>query len=183
MYNDVERVLASYDDIEEMLTRLGEQITNDYKGQELVILCVLKGGFIFAADLVRRINLRADIDFIAASSYGSGTETTGVVHLKKDTDISLEGKNVLIVEDIVDSGVTLSYLKKLFESRNTLSVRICTAFDKPARRKVKDLKIDYVGKVIEDEFVVGYGLDYDEKMRNMPELYVLKRSVYEQEDK
>ncbi len=182
MYKDVERVLVSNEDIDEMLTRLGDAITKDYEGQELVVLCVLKGGFIFAADLVRRINLRVDIDFIAASSYGSGTETTGVVQLKKDTDLSLEGKHVLIVEDIVDSGVTLSYLKKLFEARNPLSVKICTAFDKPARRKAKELKIDYVGKVIEDEFVVGYGLDYDEKMRNMPELYVLKRSVYEQED-
>jgi len=182
MYSDVERTLIGKNELEEMLTRLGSEITKDYEGEPLVVLCVLKGGFIFAADLVRRINLKMDIDFIAASSYGSGTETTGVVHLKKDTDLPLEGKHILIVEDIVDSGVTLSYLKKLFESRNPLSVKICTAFDKPARRKAKNLKIDYVGKVIEDEFVVGYGLDYDEKMRNMPELYVLKRSVYEQED-
>lgn len=182
MYNDIERVMIDKKSLDEMVARLGEEITNDYKGKELVILGVLKGGFIFTADLVRKINVPAEIDFIAASSYGSGTKTTGVVHLKKDTEISLEGKHLLIVEDIVDSGVTLSYLKKFFESRNALSVKICTAFDKPARRIAKDLKVDYVGAVIEDEFVVGYGLDYDERMRNIPELCILKRSVYEQED-
>lgn len=165
-----------------MLTRLGREITKDYEGCELVVLCVLKGGFIFAADLVRKINVPMSIDFIAASSYGSGTESRGVVRLKKDTDLSLEGKHVLIIEDIVDSGVTLGYLKKLFESRNSLSVKICTAFDKPAGRKNHEITIDYVGNVIEDEFVVGYGLDYDEKMRNIPELCVLKRSVYGRED-
>lgn len=182
MYNDVDRVLIDKDGIDAMTARLGEEITKDYEGKDLVVLGVLKGGFIFTADLVRKINIPVEIDFIAASSYGSGTKTTGVVHLKKDTEISLEGKHLLIVEDIVDSGVTLSYLKKFFESRKPISVKICTAFDKPARRIAKELKIDYVGAVIEDEFVIGYGLDYDEKMRNIPELCVLKRSVYEQED-
>ncbi|MBE7064333.1 MAG: hypoxanthine phosphoribosyltransferase [Ruminococcaceae bacterium] len=182
MHKDVERVLVSEKQIDDMLTRLGNQITKDYEGKELVVLSVLKGGFIFAADLVRKIDVPMQIDFIAASSYGNRTETSGIVQLKKDTDIDMAGKHLLIVEDIVDSGVTLSYLKKLFESRNAASVKICTAFDKPARRIAKELKIDYVGAVIEDEFVVGYGLDYAEKMRNMPELYVLKRSVYEQED-
>ncbi|MBQ8827815.1 MAG: hypoxanthine phosphoribosyltransferase [Clostridia bacterium] len=179
MYKDIEKVLVSKEEIEQMTAALGEQISKDYEGKELVVISALKGGAIFTSDLIRKIRIPLEVDFIAVSSYGNGTESSGVVKIKKDTDISFENKHVLIVEDIVDSGNTLSCLKKLFAERNALSVKICTAFDKPERREAKDLVVEYVGKVIENEFVVGYGLDYQEKMRNLPELCVLKRSVYE----
>lgn len=178
MYKDIERVLVSQEQIAAMVERLGQEITRDYEGKPLVVLGVLKGGFVFMADLVRKIKVPMELDFIAVSSYGSSTKSSGVVKLVKDSDIALTGKHLLIVEDIVDSGLTLSYLKKMFEARNPLSVKICTAFDKPERRKV-ELKADYYGEIIPDEYVVGYGLDYDSQMRNIPELCILKRSVYE----
>ena len=178
MYNDIERVLVSKEDIAAMVKRIGAQISEDYKGQPLVVLGVLKGGFVFMADLIRAISIPMELDFIAVSSYGASTKSSGVVRLIKDSDISLTGKHVLIVEDIIDSGLTLSYLKQMLEARNPLSVKICTAFDKPSRRKV-ELKVDYSGIVIPDEYVVGYGLDFDSEMRNYPDLCVLKRSVYE----
>ena len=161
-----------------MVKRLGSQISQDYAGRDLVVLCVLKGGFVFMADLIREITVPLELDFIAVSSYGASTKSSGVVQLVKDSDIVITGKHVLIVEDIVDSGLTLSYLKNLLQTRGPLSIRICTAFDKPERRKV-DLHADYCGIVIPDEYVVGYGLDYDSRMRNIPELCVLKRSIYE----
>ena len=161
-----------------MVKRLGSQISQDYAEKDLVVLCVLKGGFVFMADLIREITVPLEVDFIAVSSYGASTKSSGVVQLVKDSDIVITGKHVLIVEDIVDSGLTLSYLKNLLQTRGPLSIRICTAFDKPERRKV-DLHADYCGIVIPDEYVVGYGLDYDSRMRNIPELCVLKRSIYE----
>lgn len=178
MYEDVERVLASKEEIDAMVARLGSRISKDYAGQPLVVLGVLKGGFVFMADLIRSITIPLELDFIAVSSYGASTKSSGVVQLIKDADVELTGKHVLIVEDIIDSGLTLSYLKNMLEARNPLSVKICTAFDKPDRRKVP-LTADYSGITIPDEYVVGYGLDYDSKMRNIPELCILKRSVYE----
>ena len=178
MVNDIERVLVSKEEIAEMVKRLGKQISDDYRGQPLVVLGVLKGGFVFMADLVRAIDTPLELDFIAVSSYGASTKSSGVVQLIKDSDIPLTGKHVLIVEDIIDSGLTLTYLKEMLEARNPLSVKIATAFDKPERRKVP-LHVDYSGIVIPDEYVVGYGLDYDSEMRNIPDLCVLKRSVYE----
>ena len=178
MYEDIERVLVSKEDIDAMVARLGRQISEDYDGQPLVVLGVLKGGFVFMADLIRSITVPLELDFIAVSSYGASTKSSGVVQLIKDADVELTGKHVLIVEDIIDSGLTLSYLKNMLEARNPLSVKICTAFDKPDRRKV-ELPVDYSGVTIPDEYVVGYGLDYDSQMRNIPELCVLKRSVYE----
>ena len=178
MYDDIERILVSRQEIRQMVKRLGSQISQDYAGRDLVVLCVLKGGFVFMADLIREITVPLELDFIAVSSYGASTKSSGVVQLVKDSDIVITGKHVLIVEDIVDSGLTLSYLKNLLQTRGPLSIRICTAFDKPERRKV-DLHADYCGIVIPDEYVVGYGLDYDSRMRNIPELCVLKRSIYE----
>ncbi len=175
-YSD--RVLLTEDEIRAMVKRLGAEITRDYAGKKLFLICVLKGGFVFMADLVRAIDLPLEVDFIAVSSYGSSTKTSGVVRLLKDIDKPLNDKHVLIVEDIMDSGLTLNYIKAMFENRSPLSVKICTAFDKPERRKV-DITPDYVGAVIPDEFVVGYGLDYDGILRNLPELCVLKRSIYE----
>ncbi len=178
MYKDIERVLITREEIDAMVARLGSQISKDYEGKPLVVLGVLKGGFVFMADLIRSITIPLELDFIAVSSYGASTKSSGVVQLIKDADVVLTGKHVLIVEDIIDSGLTLSYLKNMLEAREPLSVKICTAFDKPERRKV-ELTADYSGVTIPDEYVVGYGLDYDSQMRNIPELCILKRSVYE----
>lgn len=174
----VERVLVSEKEIRAMVERLGRQISKDYEGKPLVVLGVLKGGFVFMADLIRSITIPLELDFIAVSSYGASTKSSGVVQLIKDADVVLTGKHVLIVEDIIDSGLTLSYLKNMLEAREPLSVKICTAFDKPDRRKVT-LTADYSGITIPDEYVVGYGLDYNSQMRNIPSLCVLKRDVYE----
>lgn len=172
------RTLLSEEEIKAMVARLGAQITKDYAGKKLFLICVLKGGFVFMADLVRAIDLPLEVDFIAVSSYGSSTKTSGVVRLLKDIDKPLNDKHVLIVEDIMDSGLTLKYIKAMFENRSPLSIKICTAFDKPDRRRV-DITPDYVGAVIPDEYVIGYGLDYDGILRNLPELGVLRRDIYE----
>ncbi len=178
--NVVERILVSQADIQAAVRRLGAAITRDYAGQDLFMIGVLKGGFMFMADLVREINLPLQMDFIAVSSYGASTKTSGVVRLIKDIDKPLEGKDLLIVEDIIDSGVTLKYLKEMFATRGPNSIRVCTIFDKPARRKVA-MQGDYVGIEIPDEYVIGYGLDYDGLYRNLPDLCVLRRDVYEKE--
>lgn len=174
----LDRVLVSKEEIQKMVAELGRRITEDYKGQKLILIGVLKGGFVFLADLVREIKIPVEMDFIAVSSYGSSTKTSGVVRLIKDIDVPLNDKHVIIVEDIIDSGLTLTYLKEMFSARNPLSLKICTAFDKPERRKV-ELKAEYSGIEIPDEYVVGYGLDYDGILRNLPELYVLDRKIYE----
>ena len=174
----IDRVLVSKEEIQQAVERLGKQITEDYQGKELFVIGVLKGGFMFMADLVRAINLPLQLDFIAVSSYGSSTKTSGVVRLIKDIDKPIEGKHLLIVEDIIDSGITLKYLKEMFATRSPASIKICTIFDKPSRRKV-DMVGDYVGVEIPDEYVIGYGLDYDGTYRNLPDLCVLRRDVYE----
>ena len=173
-----DKVLMTEEEIQKMVARLGAEITRDYSGKKLFLICVLKGGFVFMADLVRAIDLPLEVDFIAVSSYGSSTKTSGVVRLLKDIDKPLNDKHVLIVEDIMDSGLTLNYIKSMFVNRNPLSVKVCTAFDKPERRKV-DITPDYVGAIIPDEFVIGYGLDYDGILRNLPDLCILKRDIYE----
>ena len=178
MERDVEKILISEEEIKEICKRLGEEITRDYQGKKLLVVSVLKGAVVFMADLLREIKCDCQIDFIAVSSY-SGTKTTGVVKFKKDLDIDPDGMDILIVEDILDSGITLSYLSGVLMGRNANSIKICTLLDKPANRKA-DIKADYVGKVIPDEFVIGYGLDYDEKYRNLPYIGILKPSVYEQ---
>ena len=177
MEKDVKEVLISEEELKQICKRLGEQITRDYEGKKLLVVSVLKGAVVFMADLLREIKCDCIIDFIAVSSY-SGTKTTGVVKFKKDLDIDPDGMDILIVEDILDSGVTLSYLSGVLMGRNANSIKICTLLDKPANRKA-DIKADYVGKTIPDEFVIGYGLDYNEKYRNLPYVGILAPSVYE----
>ena len=178
MLNDIERVLFSEEQIAEKVKELGKQISKDYKDKNLLLVSVLKGSVAFMADLMRAIDINCKIDFMAVSSYGSGTESTGSVKIIKDLDIDLNGYDLLLVEDILDSGNTLYNLKKMLNNRNPKSVKICTFLDKPSRRTA-DLTADYVGAQIPDEFVVGYGLDYDERLRNLPFVGILKRSVYE----
>lgn len=179
MLNDIEKVLLSEEELKEIVKRLGTQITEDYKGKRLVVVSVLKGSVVFMADLMREIKIPCAIDFMSVSSYGSGTKTTGVVKIIKDLDSDVvEGADLLIVEDILDSGVTLDYLMKVLSARNPNSIKICTLLDKPERRKAL-IKADYAGAQIPDAFVVGYGLDYDEKYRNLPFVGALKPAVYE----
>lgn len=173
----VERVLISKEQLEKQAYELGNRISKDYEGKELVIIGVLKGGVIFLADLARNITIPCDLDFISVSSYGASTKSSGVVKINKDVDINILGKHVLIVEDIIDTGLTLNHLVELLKTRGPLSVKICAALDKPSRRKV-DVQVEYKGFEIPDEFVIGYGLDYAGKYRNIPEVCVLKRDVY-----
>ena len=177
MKEDVLRVLLSEDEIREKARELGGKITADYKNSNLMLVTVLKGAVVFLADLMRQIDVPAEIDFMVVSSYGSGVKSSGVVKIVKDLDVPLAGKDILIVEDILDSGLTLSYIKELLESRGPRSIRIATLLDKPSRRKV-DLQADYIGFSVPDEFVIGYGLDYDEKYRNLPYIGILKPEVY-----
>lgn len=176
MEKDVKSILVSEQELKQICKRLGEQITRDYEGKNLLVVSVLKGSIMFMADLLREIKCHCQIDFLSVSSY-SGTKTTGVVKFKKDLDIDPDGMDILIVEDILDSGVTLSYLSGVLMGRNANSIKICTLLDKPANRRA-DIKADYVGKTIPDEFVIGYGLDYDEKYRNLPYVGILDPSVY-----
>ena len=178
MENDIREVLYSEEQIREMVERVGGEISRDYADRNLLLVSVLKGSVVFMADLMRAIRIPARIDFMAVSSYGSGTKTSGVVKIIKDLDINLKGYDIVIVEDILDSGKTLSYLIELLESREPKSIEICTLFDKPERREVS-VRAKYVGARIPDAFIVGYGLDYNEKYRNLPYVGVLKREIYE----
>ena len=175
--DDILSVLYSEEELKAKCAEMGAQITKDYQGKNLLLVTVLKGAVVYMADLMRCIDLPCAIDFMVVSSYGSGTKTSGVVKIVKDLDQDLSGKDILIVEDILDSGMTLSYLKGLLSSRNPASIRIATLLDKPDRRKA-DLKADYIGYQVPDEFVVGYGLDYDEQYRNLPFVGILKPEVY-----
>lgn len=174
---DIKQVLLSESQIKEIVARLGRQITEDYKDKNLLVVSILKGSIMFMADLLREIKTHCKIDFMAVSSYGSGTRTSGSVKIIKDLGIDLSGYDILLVEDILDSGVTLSNLKALLELRGPASLKICTFLDKPERRKA-DITADYTGIQVPDEFVVGYGLDYDEKYRNLPFVGILDPSVY-----
>lgn len=178
MQQDVLRVLLSEEEIRAKCKEMGARISQEYKGKNLMLVTVLKGAVVFLADLMRQIDVPAEIDFMVVSSYGSGVKSSGVVKIVKDLDVPLAGKDILIVEDILDSGLTLSYIKELLESRGPRSIRIATLLDKPSRRKV-DLQADYIGFSVPDEFVIGYGLDYDEKYRNLPYIGILKPCVYE----
>ena len=177
MHQDIKEVLFSEEQLRDRIRQLGEEITKDYAGQELVLVCILRGSYIFMADLSRAIDLPISADFIALSSYGKGTSSSGQVELRKDLSDPVEGKHLLIVEDILDSGNTLYYLTNLLKTRHPASVRICTLLNKPERRE-KDIQPDYVGFTIPDAFVVGYGLDYAEKYRNLPYVGILKPAVY-----
>lgn len=175
---DIKEVLISEEQLAAKVAELGARISKDYEGKKLIILGVLKGSVVFMTDLLRQITIPVEMDFMAVSSYGSGTKTSGVVKILKDLDRLIQGYHVLIVEDILDSGMTLSYLTELLRDRSPASIRIATLLDKPDRRKV-DIKPDYVGFRIPDEFVVGYGLDYAELYRNLPYVGVLAPHVYE----
>lgn len=177
MFNDIQEVLISKDVLMEKVKELGKRISEDYKGKELVVVCVLKGGVVFYADLIRELSIPVELDFIAVSSYGASTKSSGVVKITKDLDTNISGKHVLIIEDIIDTGLTLSHLKELLKTRGPLSVKICSALDKPSRRKI-EIDIEYKGLEIPDKFVVGYGLDYGGKYRNIPDVCVLKQSIY-----
>jgi len=172
----IEKILVPETEIKEICKKLGEQISKDYEGKKPLLLGILKGSVVFMADLMRNINLDCEIDFMAVSSY-SGTETTGVVKIKKDMDVNPEGRDIIIVEDILDSGVTLSYLKKMLLQRNAKSIAICAFLDKPTNHRI-EIEAEYVGKAVPDEFVIGYGLDYNEKYRNLPYVGVLSPEVY-----
>lgn len=174
----IEKVLLSEDRISDMVKKLGAQISKDYEGKNLLLVSVLKGSVVFMADLMRSITIPCEIDFMVVSSYGSGTKTSGNVKIIKDLNIDVKDYDLLIVEDILDSGVTLSSLKTILEARKPASVKICTFLDKPERRKA-NITADYSGAEVPDEFIVGYGLDYDEKFRNLPYVGVLKRECYE----
>lgn len=178
MHDDILKVLVSEEELQNKIKELGNQITQDYKDKNLLLVSVLKGSVVFMADLMRAINLKCRIDFMSVSSYGSGTKTSGTVKIIKDLDIDIRGYDLLIVEDILDSGMTLSYIKKILMDREPKSIRICTLLDKPERRQVEDIKADYKGFIIPDEFVVGYGLDYDEMYRNVSYIGALKPEVY-----
>lgn len=177
MHKDLEQILITEEQLKTRVEELGKKLATDYAGKNPLMLCILKGSTIFYADLIRAMDIPLECDFIAVSSYGNKTKSSGEVRMIKDLDKSIEGRDVVIIEDIVDSGYTLSYLKKNLQARGPLSVKICTLLDKKERREV-DITPDYEGFAIDDYFVVGYGLDYNERYRNMPEIGVLSPSVY-----
>ncbi len=167
------RVMVPEEKVNEKIKELGERISRDYAGKEIHLVCVLKGGAFFMCELAKRITVPVSMDFMSVSSYGSSTKSSGVVRIVKDLDEPLKDKNVLVVEDIVDSGRTLSYLLDMLKDRGPASVKLCTLLDKPERRVI-DVKVDYTGFEIPDEFVVGFGLDYDQKYRNLPYIGVVE---------
>lgn len=166
-------VLLTEEEVDKRIQEIGEQISRDYAGKQVHLVCVLKGGSFFMCELAKRITVPVSIDFMSVSSYGGDTKSSGVVRIVKDLDESLKDKHVIVIEDIVDSGRTLSYLLDMLRSRGPLDVKLCTLLDKPDRRVV-DVNVDYTGFEIPDEFVVGYGLDYDQKYRNLPYIGMVK---------
>ena len=175
---DIERVLFTEEELKARVAEIAARIDKDYAGKEPMLISVLRGSFIFMADLARAITLPCTVDFMAVSSYGSGTTSSGQVKITKDLSESIEGRDIIVVEDILDSGNTLSYLFQLLQARHPASVRLCTLLDKPSRR-TKPVTADYTGFTVDDLFVVGYGLDYAEKYRNLPYIGILKPAVYE----
>ncbi len=167
------KVMLSEEEVDKRIKELGEQISKDYEGKSVHLICILKGGVFFMCELAKRISVPVSMDFMAVSSYGAGTSSSGIVKIIKDLDDPIEGKDVIIVEDIIDSGRTLSHLIDLLGQRKPNSIRLCTLLDKPDRRVV-DVKVEYVGYNIPDEFVVGYGLDYNQKYRNLPYIGVVE---------
>ncbi len=166
-------VMYSTEEIKSKVKEIAKQIEKDYAGEELLVVGILKGASVFCADLIREINLDVNMDFMVVSSYGNGTNSSGTVKIIKDLDVNIENKNVLIVEDIIDSGLTLSSLVAALKTRNPKSLKICTLLDKPERRTA-NIEVDYVGYVIEDKFIVGYGIDYAEKYRNLPYIGIVE---------
>lgn len=177
MHKDIEKILVSEKEIEGFVNTLAKQIEKDYNGKDFIMVGLLKGSISFMADIMKKVNLDFAIDFMIASSYGDSTVSSGNVQIKKDISMSVENKDIIIIEDIIDSGNTLSYIVEYLLSKGAKSVKVCTLFDKPSRRAV-DIKPDYCGMIVPDEFIVGYGLDFNEKYRNLPYVGILKRSVY-----
>ena len=177
IYDDVEQILLDGDAIQRRVAELGAQLTADYAGRQPVMVSVLKGSIVFLADLIRATELPLSLDLMEVSSYGSGTESSGQVRILKDLSMTIEGRDVIVVEDIIDTGLTLNYLLRYLRERNPASIRICCLLDKPARR-LAEIDIEYRGFTIPDRFVIGYGLDYDERYRNLPYIGVLRPSVY-----
>lgn len=178
MLKDLESVMFDEKAIAAKVSELGQQIAKDYVGKDVLVVGILKGAAVFFTDLIRQINQPINIDFIVASSYGDGTETSGKVDIKKDLEKDIAGRHVILVEDIIDSGVTMSSLMAILRERKPASVKLCALLSKPSRRQVP-VTIDYCGFEVPDEFLVGYGLDYAEKYRNLPVIGVLKREIYE----
>ena len=178
MREDLSYVLLTEQQIKDKVEELGAQIAKDYAGKNLMLVGLLKGSVVFMTDLMRAIDIPVAIDFMSVSSYGKGVKTSGVVKIIKDLDVEIKDYDILIVEDILDSGMTLSYITQMLQNRGPKSIRLCTLLDKPERHKV-DVHIDYCGFVVPDEFIVGYGLDYAEKYRNLPYIGVLKPEIYE----
>ena len=166
-------VLISEETVDAKIKEIGEKISKEFEGQQVHLLCILKGSVFFTCELAKRITVPVTMDFMSVSSYGDGTSSSGVVRIVKDLDETIEGKNVVVIEDIIDSGRTLSYLLEILQKRNPRNLKLCTLLDKPDRR-VRDVKVDYVGFEIPDEFVVGYGLDYAQKYRNLPYIGVVE---------
>lgn len=177
LYQDLDYVMLTADEISQGVKKLGEQLTQDYQGKDPLFICILRGSIVFFADLIRHVDLPLQIDSMAVSSYGSGTETSGMIKMEKDLRENIKDRHVIIVEDIVDTGRTLSYLKGDLASRGAASVKLVTLLDKPSRRQV-NIEADYACFTIPDAFVVGYGLDYDEKYRNLPDIGVLHPRIY-----
>ena len=167
------RVMISEEDVDAKIAELGKRISEDYAGKQVHLVCILKGSVFFTCELAKRITVPVSLDFMSVSSYGDGTKSSGIVKIAKDLDETLEGKNVIVIEDIIDSGRTLYYLMEVLQKRQPESLKLCTLLDKPDRR-VKDVKVDYVGFEIPDEFVVGYGLDYAQKYRNLPYIGIVE---------
>ncbi|MGM0501305.1 MAG: hypoxanthine phosphoribosyltransferase [Bacillota bacterium] len=177
-----EEILIDEEELESRIKVLGEEITAEYdKSDDIIMVCILRGAFMFMADLARHINLPVVLDFMDVTSYEGGTETTGDVRIIKDLEESIEGKDVLIIEDIIDTGLTLKHVVKMLETRSPASIKICTLLDKPERRTEKQVQVDWNGFEIPNKFVVGYGLDYDEKYRNVPYIFVPKSELYQEE--
>lgn len=168
------RELISEEKIDERIAELGRQISEEYAGKQIHMICVLKGGVFFLCELAKRLSVPVTLDFMCVGSYGDGTKSSGIVKITKDLDESLEGKDVLVVEDIIDSGRTLSYLLEVLKKRGPKSMKLCTLLDKPDRREVENVEVDYLGFEIPDEFVVGYGLDYAQKYRNLPYIGIIE---------
>jgi hypoxanthine phosphoribosyltransferase len=178
LYHDVAEILISEDQIKKRVAELGARINKDFAGEQILIVAVLKGALLFLADLMRHVDLPLAVDFLAVSSYGAGTQSSGVVRILKDLDETIEHQHVIIVEDIVDSGRTLDYLLRMLRQRNPATLHVCTLLDKRERREI-DVPIDYVGFEVPDAFVVGYGLDFSEHYRQLPFIGVLKPEIYE----
>jgi hypoxanthine phosphoribosyltransferase len=180
LIDDVAEILITAEEIQAKTAELASQISADYEGQNLLLVCILKGGMVFLADLMRHLTIPHEIDFMAVSSYGASTESTGIVRILMDLETNIQGRNVLIVEDIIDTGRTLKYITENLKTRRPASLRICTLLNKPARRTI-EIPLDYVGFEIPNKFVIGYGLDYAEIYRNLPFVGVLKAELYSAE--